>query len=55
MDECETCGSDLEVIECPDCEGEGGFTDGAGVMSGWRTCGTCDGTGQVIGCPDCGE
>lgn len=45
--ECEYCGSDLEPITCPNCEGHAGEPS-----TGW-ICGTCEGHGKIYVCLVC--
>lgn len=46
-DECGVCGSDLERVTCPTCDGQH-----AEYATGW-SCGECDDAGMVLVCVVC--
>jgi len=44
---CTNLPCELELTDCPECQGEGGY--------GTHECGLCGGTGEVELCGGCGE
>ena len=43
---CDKCGGSGKVT-CPDCHGEGGYSETSAGETEWKKCSYCDGTGRT--------